>query len=159
MKSAVTVLTPNELKGSTRQVNGRWEDEQVTAAGPFRAYEVHRGTRRYLVDLAVFAPGRPKLPYLRELMAIAETLGITEVHARQLASRARKLLCGERRRRVSTEEHRRLGKFELIEHVGTGSFAQSGRPGTRSWAGWWRCMRTLTGRISRPATPMTRWGI
>ena len=71
---AEPVLTPNELKGSTRQVNGRWEDEQVTAAGPFRAYEVHRGTRRYLVDLAVFAPGRPKLPYLRELMAIAETL-------------------------------------------------------------------------------------
>jgi len=71
---AEPVLTPNELKGSTRQLNGRWEDEQVTAAGPFRAYEVHRGTRRYLVDLAVFAPGRPKLPYLRELMAIAETL-------------------------------------------------------------------------------------
>lgn len=68
------VLTPNELKGSMRQLHGRWEDEKVTAAGPFRAYEVRRGARRYLVDLAVFAPGRPKLPYLRELMAIAETL-------------------------------------------------------------------------------------
>jgi len=68
------VLTPSELKGSTRQLYGRWEDEQVTAAGPFRAYEVRLGGRRFLVDLAVFAPGRPKLPYLRELMAIAETL-------------------------------------------------------------------------------------
>lgn len=68
------VLTPSELRGSTRQIHGRWEDERATAAGPFRAYEVRRGTRRFLVDLAVFAPGRPKLPYLRELMAIAETL-------------------------------------------------------------------------------------
>jgi len=68
------VLTPSELKGSTRQLYGRWEDEQVTAAGPFRAYEVRQGGRRFLVDLAVFAPGRRKLPYLRELMAIAETL-------------------------------------------------------------------------------------
>jgi hypothetical protein len=68
------VLTPSELKGSVRQLYGRWEDEQVTAAGPFRAYEVRRGGRRFLVDLAVFAPGRPKLPYLRELMVIAETL-------------------------------------------------------------------------------------
>ena len=71
---AEPVLTPSELKGSTRQMHGRWEDEDVAAAGPFRAYEVRRGARRYLVDLAVFAPGRHKLPYLRELMAIAETL-------------------------------------------------------------------------------------
>jgi len=68
------VLTPSELKGATRQIYGRWEDEKVTAAGPFRAYEVSRRGRRFLVDLAVFAPGRRKLPYLRELMAIAETL-------------------------------------------------------------------------------------
>ena len=68
------VLTPGELKGSTRQLHGRWEDEEATAAGPFRAYEVRRGAERFLVDLAVFAPGRPKLPYLRELQAIAETL-------------------------------------------------------------------------------------
>jgi hypothetical protein len=68
------VLSPKELRGSTRQLYGRWEDEAVIAAGPFRAYEVRRGARRFLVDLAVFAPGRPKLPYLRELMAIAETL-------------------------------------------------------------------------------------
>jgi len=68
------ILTPSELRGSTRQLHGRWEDDKATAAGPFRAYEVRRGTQRFLVDLAVFAPGRPKLPYLRELMAIAETL-------------------------------------------------------------------------------------
>lgn len=67
-------LVPAELTGEVAQWNGRWEDEAVTAAGPFRAYVVSRHGRRFLVDLAVFAPGRPKLPYLRELMAIAETL-------------------------------------------------------------------------------------
>lgn len=67
-------LSSGELVGAVAQWNGRWEDEAVTAAGPFRAYVVSRHGRRYLIDLAVFAPGRPKLPYLRELMAIAETL-------------------------------------------------------------------------------------
>ncbi|MGE5174749.1 MAG: DUF4837 family protein [Hyphomicrobiales bacterium] len=67
-------LVSAELGGQIAQWNGRWQDEAVTAAGPFRAYVVVRHGRRFLVDLAVFAPGRPKLPYLRELMAIAETL-------------------------------------------------------------------------------------
>ena len=39
---------------------------------------------------------------------IAEMLHLTEANARQLASRARKSLGGERRRAVSAEEHRRL---------------------------------------------------
>jgi RNA polymerase sigma-70 factor (ECF subfamily) len=39
---------------------------------------------------------------------IAEMLQLTEVHARQLASRARRFLSGERRQAVSAEEHRRL---------------------------------------------------
>ncbi len=67
-------LTAGELAGARRQIHGRWEDSDVSAAGPYRFYEVSRGGRRYLVDLAVFAPGRPKLPYLRELQAIAETI-------------------------------------------------------------------------------------
>jgi len=67
-------LTPGELAGAVRQIHGRWEDGEVSAAGPYRFYEVARQGRRFYVDLAVFAPGRPKLPYLRELQAIAETL-------------------------------------------------------------------------------------
>jgi len=67
-------LTAGELAGSRRQIHGRWEDAAVSAAGPYRFYEVTRGGKRFFVDLAVFAPGRPKLPYLRELQAIAETL-------------------------------------------------------------------------------------
>jgi RNA polymerase sigma-70 factor (ECF subfamily) len=39
---------------------------------------------------------------------IAEMLQLSEANARQLASRARKLLGGERRQAVSAEEHRRL---------------------------------------------------
>jgi len=39
---------------------------------------------------------------------IAEMLEISEANARQLASRARRFLAGERRRAVSVEEHRRL---------------------------------------------------
>lgn len=67
-------LVPDEMAGAVRQLHGRWEDGAVSAAGPFRFYEVARGARRYNVDLAVFAPGRPKLPYLRELQVIAESL-------------------------------------------------------------------------------------
>jgi hypothetical protein len=67
-------LTSGELAGARRQIHGRWEDAEVSAAGPYRFYELSREGRRYYVDLAVFAPGRPKLPYLRELQAIAETI-------------------------------------------------------------------------------------
>jgi len=68
------LLSPDVMVGATRQVHGRWEDGAVSAAGPYRYYEVTRGAIRLQVDLAVFAPGRPKLPYLRELHAIAETI-------------------------------------------------------------------------------------
>jgi hypothetical protein len=67
-------LTAAEMAGALRQIHGRWEDAEVSAAGPYRFYDVSREGRRYYVDLAVFAPGRPKLPYLRELQAIAETI-------------------------------------------------------------------------------------
>jgi len=67
-------LVPDEMAGAVRRLHGRWEDARVSAAGPFRYYEIARGSRRYEVDLSVFAPGKPKLPYLRELSAIAESL-------------------------------------------------------------------------------------
>lgn len=70
---AEPLLSPDVMAGATRQLHGRWEDSEVSAAGPFRYYEVSRGALRLQIDLAVFAPGRPKLPYLRELHAIAET--------------------------------------------------------------------------------------
>jgi hypothetical protein len=71
------LLSPDVMAGAIRQAHGRWEDGAVSAAGPYRYYEVTRGTMRVQVDLSVFAPGRPKLPYLRELQAIAETIAPT----------------------------------------------------------------------------------
>ena len=68
------MLVPDEMAGATRRIHGRWADEVVSAGGPYRFYEVVRGDRRYHVDLAVFAPGRAKLPHLRELQAVAESL-------------------------------------------------------------------------------------
>ncbi len=50
---------------------------------------------------------------------IGELLQVSEVHARQLASRARKSLCAERRRAVDPEEHRRLlDAFRAAVHAG-----------------------------------------
>lgn len=69
------MLEPGEMSGSIAARYGRWEDSEVSAAGPYRFFLLARSGRRFYVDLAVFAPGRPKLPYLRELQAIAETLG------------------------------------------------------------------------------------
>ncbi|HET9950448.1 MAG TPA: hypothetical protein VFS09_01510 [Candidatus Eisenbacteria bacterium] len=71
---AEPLLSPDVMAGATRQLHGRWQDSAVSAAGPYRYYEVTRGTLRLQIDLAVFAPGTPKLPYLRELHAIAETI-------------------------------------------------------------------------------------
>lgn len=68
------MLVPDEMAGASRRLYGRWEDSDVSAAGPFRFYQVNRGASAYNVDLAVFAPGRPKLPYLRELQVLAETV-------------------------------------------------------------------------------------
>jgi hypothetical protein len=74
LEIAEPLLSPDVMAGATRQLHGRWEDGAVSAGGPFRFYEITRGTLRLHVDLAVFAPGRPKLPYLRELHAIAESI-------------------------------------------------------------------------------------
>jgi len=70
---AEPLLSHDVMTGATRQLNGRWQDSVAGATEPYRYYEVTRGTMRLQIDLAVFAPGKPKLPYLRELHAIAET--------------------------------------------------------------------------------------
>jgi hypothetical protein len=74
LDDADPMLVPDEMAGATRALHGRWADEEVSAAGPYRFYEIVRGPRRYHVDLAVFAPGRSKLPHLRELQAVAESI-------------------------------------------------------------------------------------
>lgn len=52
---------------------GRWQSPSFTVGGPFWMYAVHHGGRVYLVDFLVFLPSMDKLPYLRQLDAIANT--------------------------------------------------------------------------------------
>jgi hypothetical protein len=61
------------------KIVGTWGNEKYVAGGPFRTFAVFspEQERLYLVDIAVYAPGRDKLPHLRELMAIAGTFKIT----------------------------------------------------------------------------------
>jgi hypothetical protein len=52
---------------------GVWQNEKHMNGGPFRAFCFLEGDRLYLVDVLVYAPGLDKIPYLRELEAIALT--------------------------------------------------------------------------------------
>jgi len=54
---------------------GLWENTRTYMGGPFRTYCFYdeRARRRYMVDVAVFAAGVEKEPYLRQLDLIAHT--------------------------------------------------------------------------------------
>ncbi len=54
---------------------GLWENETKIAGGPFKNYTFYDPLQRriYMVDIAVFAPGRDKVPFLRRLDIIANT--------------------------------------------------------------------------------------
>jgi hypothetical protein len=54
-------------------LEGIWQNEEYLIGGPFLSYGFVRGERYYLIDLSVYHPPAPKLPALRQLMAIAET--------------------------------------------------------------------------------------
>ena len=71
---AEPLLSADAMAGAVRQLHGRWQDASLNASGPYRYYEIERGRLRVQVDLAVFAPGKAKLPYLRELHVLAETI-------------------------------------------------------------------------------------
>lgn len=55
------------------RIVGVWQNDKHTNGGPFRAYCFIEGDRLYLVDVLVYAPGLDKIPFLRELDAIAHT--------------------------------------------------------------------------------------
>lgn len=55
------------------KIVGVWENEKHMNGGPFRTFCFMEGDRLYLVDVLVYAPGVDKMPYLRELEAIAHT--------------------------------------------------------------------------------------
>lgn len=57
------------------RLDGVWQNDEHIMGGPFRSfgfYDENDG-RLYMIDLAVFAPGRRKYPYLRQLEEIAST--------------------------------------------------------------------------------------
>lgn len=56
-------------------VRGLWENNEKIAGGPYKAYCFYDpdSKRVYMIDLAVFAPGQKKMPYLKQLDVIAHT--------------------------------------------------------------------------------------
>lgn len=54
------------------EIYGLYQND-APMGGPFRMYCFHEGDRLYLIDLAVYNPPGRKLPYLRQLEAIART--------------------------------------------------------------------------------------
>jgi hypothetical protein len=63
------------LQRPAQITTGIWKNDAKTAAGPFRNYTFFDpiSNRLYMIDIAVFAPGKEKMPYLRRLDLIART--------------------------------------------------------------------------------------
>jgi hypothetical protein len=62
--------------GRTAQItSGLWENDAKVKGGPFKNYAFYDPLQRrtYMVDVAVHAPGRDKLPFLRRQEVIAHT--------------------------------------------------------------------------------------
>lgn len=59
-------------------VEGVWQNHRFVMGGPFRTYGFARDDRYFLVDAAVFNPPGKKLPYLREVLALARTFRTVE---------------------------------------------------------------------------------
>jgi hypothetical protein len=57
------------------RMSGYWYNDKVTAGGYFETYFVYDPDAQLLwaVDILTYAPGRPKHPLVRELLALAET--------------------------------------------------------------------------------------
>ncbi len=71
-------LTSAEVEFAGRRalmLQGLWENNKKIAGGPFRSFTFYdEDTKRiYTVDMAVFAPGMEKEPYIRQLEVMART--------------------------------------------------------------------------------------
>ena len=57
------------------QLDGIWENTELVLGGPFRSYGFYNKAdeRIYIVDIAVYAPGERKLPFMKQLEAMAFT--------------------------------------------------------------------------------------
>jgi hypothetical protein len=59
-------------------LRGVYQNRRHGYGGPFRAIAFIRGGRFYLLDAAVYNPAGRKLPYLREVLALAQTFHTEE---------------------------------------------------------------------------------
>lgn len=57
------------------QLDGIWQNKKLVVGGPFRSIGFYNKSdgRIYLIDCAVLAPGRKKWPFMRQLIAMANT--------------------------------------------------------------------------------------
>ncbi len=57
------------------QLEYLWENEDKVAGGPFKNYTFYDSLSRriYMIDLAVYAPDRDKLPFVKRMEIIAKT--------------------------------------------------------------------------------------
>lgn len=62
------------------QISGLWENEEKIGGGPFKAWSFYDedSKRLFLIDIAVFAPGKEKVLPLRQLEIIARTFQLNE---------------------------------------------------------------------------------
>lgn len=62
------------------RLDGHWENNELNVGGAFRSYGFYdeSSSRLYLIDLSVLAPGERKLPFIRQLDAMAHTFKIVE---------------------------------------------------------------------------------
>lgn len=63
------------LNRTAQITSGLWENETKIAGGPFKNYTFYDPLSRriYMIDLAVFAPGKDKVPFFRRMEIIANT--------------------------------------------------------------------------------------
>jgi len=64
------------------QLSGSWASLVIDGGGPFFSFfigDTKRG-RLYCLDILVFAPGMEKMPFMREMRAIAETFSLQRPH-------------------------------------------------------------------------------
>lgn len=74
------VLQADFAGHSALQLSGLWENEEKIGGGPFRAWAFYEedSKRIFLIDIAVFAPGKEKVPLMRQLELIAKSFKLKE---------------------------------------------------------------------------------
>jgi hypothetical protein len=60
------------------EAQGLWENEKKVAGGPFKAWAFYDDATQqaFLIDIALFAPGKEKVKFLRQLEIMARTFSI-----------------------------------------------------------------------------------